>query len=111
MELFIILFLVVGILGLILFNSDKVTIDFGIESQFGEVVYVHNCYFTTYTEFGKRTDPIIYRIYYDKVKDEYTFRGYGDGWQEHDNYAHVFKLYRGVVEGLCEIKGGSIIIK
>ena len=107
---FIILFLVVGFLGYLVLFQPFNEINFSIENSLGDVVYVHNCYFITHSEFGKQTDPIIYRIYQD-LNGKYSFRGYGKGWEEHSNYKQIFQWYRGVVEGIYEIKGGKIIAK
>ncbi len=110
---FIIIFLVGGGLGYLLFfhdNNKRTKHSFNVESNLGEVVFVQNCYFTTHDGvYGKRTDPIIYRIYYNKDNNKYTLRGYGDGWEEHKAYNTVFSWYRGVVEGVYEIRGGVII--
>ncbi len=106
---FIILFIVASVIGYIIFISTNEKVDFSIDSSLGDVVFTHNCYFLTHTEFGKRTDPIIYRIYYNDSTNKYTLRGYGLGWEEHGNYKHVFESYRGVVEGVYKISCGRII--
>ena len=106
---FIILFLVVGSLGYLVFQSTTNKSNFSVDNSLGEVVFTHNCYFLTHTDFGKRTDPIIYRIYYNNTTNNYSLRGYGNGWEEHGNYKQVFEWYRGVVEGVYRISCGRII--